>query len=369
MAILAGGDYSKGLRGCSPSLAFKIAEKKPKHCGLLWTLARNPSLRAAQLPKWRNCLAEDLRTGVFGQKYPSIANSLSDKSPKLSVIDNYMKEIEKQPTIKTIDWSRDVDLPELRKFTEVYFDWKYRQYAVKFVRATVVPLLVHKLLRCRELGRDGSEWILAITLTKGTGSAREIRVKPDHDRVVPIRVLDEPIVEGYEGNLKKMEVDKTPEWLPYWLVEQACPSLFQRWQEEHARKNKRKSTGEDPSEGTTPKRARGRPPKGQAVAAVQGQATPKRGPGRPPKPKQHSAAGKSCVPALERSTGRLPLDPKSPNRRATDAMPHKASSAPAYPPLTPNQARRGCLTEPRLVASARSPSLYASEVIDLTDDD
>ncbi|KAK8111955.1 uncharacterized protein PG998_008412 [Apiospora kogelbergensis] len=81
VAILAGGDYSKGLRGCSPSLAFKIAEKKPKHCGLLWTLARNPSLRAAQLPKWRKCLAEDLRTSVFGQKYPSIADSLSDKSP------------------------------------------------------------------------------------------------------------------------------------------------------------------------------------------------------------------------------------------------------------------------------------------------
>ncbi|KAK7995870.1 PIN domain-like protein [Apiospora marii] len=265
MAILAGGDYSTGLPGCGPELALKIGTSN--HGGLLWTLAEKEALRAEKFPIWRSRLAKDLKEGKFGRKEVTLAAALGDHFPDLAVVGYYIREMKKSTTTPAIDWNKDVDVPGLRQFTRVYFDWKYRHFAVKFVRTTDLCLLVRRLLRCIASGTDGSKWVTVQKIkTKGEGAAKEIRVKPNHAVVVPVDVMAEPIVDAYKGNLKKEEMEEDLEWLPFWLVEKACPALFQPPTEAPISNPKRKAEEGGPSEGEAPKRGRGRPPKDRAAA-------------------------------------------------------------------------------------------------------
>ncbi|KAK7954271.1 hypothetical protein PG988_014965 [Apiospora saccharicola] len=306
MAILAGGDYSSGLSGCGPDLALKIGVSN--HGGFLWTLAEREALWEEKFPVWKNGLAKDLKGGKFGRRELALADGLDNNFPDQAVIGYYMGEIKKNTTTRAIDWRKDIDVPRLRVFTRVYFDWKYRHFAVKFVRTTVLCLLVRTLLRCLASGTDGSKWVTVKKIkTKGEGAAKEIQVKPGHVSVVHVNVPAEPIVETYKGNLKKKEIDEDMEWLPYWLVEKSCRAMFQPTETPTSITTcKRRSTGGDPSEGALPKRSRGRPAKDRA-AADPATIAPKRGQGRPTKPKPSAAKTSPCAATPKHPADRTPL--------------------------------------------------------------
>ncbi|KAK8136007.1 hypothetical protein PG984_003947 [Apiospora sp. TS-2023a] len=365
MAILAGGDYSSGLPGCGPDLALKIGVSN--HGGFLWTLAGREALWEEKFPVWRNGLAKDLEEGKFGKKELALADGLDDNFPDQAVIGYYMGEIKKNTTTRAIDWEKDIDVPRLREFTRVYFDWKYRHFAVKFVRTTVLCLLVRMLLRCLASGTDGSKWVTVKKIkTKGEITAKEVQVKPDHASVVPVNVPAEPIVDTYKGNLKKKEIDEDLEWLPYWLVEKSCRALFQPT-DTPTSITKRKSTAGDTSEGALPKRSRGRPPKDRA-AADPATIAPKRGQGRPPKPKPSAAKISPCAATPKHPANRTPLQPITLNRGVTATK--SQNTAPATVIITPDmtRAKRALAAYFSLDSSVRNPCI-PGQIIDLTGDD
>ncbi|KAK6833853.1 hypothetical protein PG987_008547 [Apiospora arundinis] len=361
MAILAGGDYNSGLENCGAELALEIGLSK--YCGQLWAIASHENLWY-KFSGWKNNLATDLEKGKFRRKHLALARSLksNDSFPDREVVKYYMGETKRQTTTQTIDWIKALDVLSLREFTRKYFDWKNRHYAVKFVRVTVISLLVRRLLRClASEGADGSEWITAIMRTRGEGATRQISVKPDHDRVVPVGVLAEPIVD-YGHHLKKTEVVATAEWLPHWLVEAACPTLILQLQEEISRKTKRKSTGGSPSESPAPKRGRGRPRKDRTCVSLS-TATPERGPSRLSKSKQHAVGTDPSSKPPELSAGRTALAPLNPNRSATKMV----SKTPI--PASALTAPKSSGAKSTSATSLGSAGFYPSEIIDLTNED
>lgn len=345
LAIFAGGDYNKGLYNCGPDLALKIG--RSYHANLLWAIGTTEHWH--QLPVWRRNLVDALKTdsNMRGMRNTAVAAALNSSFPDLEVLKYYRREIWRGATIQAIEWDTVFDVKDLREFTRAHFDWNYRHYAVKFVRCTAPYLLVRTPLGCFVSDQDGLRWLLGWTRTKEEGPTKLASVKFDQPTMLPVDYLAEPIDPVHNGGqLMKTEIGETTMWLPHWLVEKACPTLFQQGQGSGKTKKRKSSTAvETPPDGNTPKRGRG----------------------RPAKPK-HPTASNPYVATPERPSNRVALQPIASNRGVAVAKSQKPVAATAS--FTPKP------TEAKIALAAGAPQVYSSrksqipkEVIDLTDDD
>ncbi|KAM7197426.1 PIN domain-like protein [Naviculisporaceae sp. PSN 640] len=278
LAMMSGGDYNFGVRGCGEKLAMELARQHDlgfKLRSLLQNSHQNGNPKTAQ--QWKNEVINVLSSGNgLRQRWRSVAESVQKNNsfPSRTIAEYYL-----QPLVSTnirappVSWGKDISLDRLRAFTREVFDWQHRHFAGKFVRVLALPCLTWKLLLHGATGTDGSGLIEDITLSKEDGKDEDcvimIRVQFIPANVVTINIMEEAINLDFRANLK-LEVfnpaEPVKEWVPQWIVEYGAPSAFRVWEKRQASKTKEKkrsisSTGNEDNAGPAPKRGRGRPRK------------------------------------------------------------------------------------------------------------
>lgn len=294
LAMMSGGDYDDGIRGCGPKAA--IEAPRAGFSGRLEGLIKHHGPES--LRKWREEIIEELRynkRGKLSQVYVAVSKSIGSDFPNPRIANYYLS-----PTVSPkleellIDWDKEASAQGLREWTQVYFDWKHAHLSGKFVRVLSHPLLVKSLLRHIARETDGSRLIESITKVKGDEDEvadQELRVRFKASTVVGVDISGEEIRPGYEANLKSVFDPSTVliEWVPRWIIEHGAPEAFRQWEAPLAKKKapkaaKRHASVSTPSaQDTVPKRPRGRPPKASVSTPSAQDIIPKRPRGRPRK--------------------------------------------------------------------------------------
>ncbi|KAH6876920.1 PIN domain-like protein, partial [Coprinopsis sp. MPI-PUGE-AT-0042] len=125
MALLSGGDYTSGIKGCGPEVALALAR-----CGLgdqLYTATKCLSLGELEdfLPGWRNNLCAELVSNSEGhlfRKRPSLATSISDCFPDIGTVLNYTNPRVSGRT-EPIHWSKEMNIENLVTVCKHYLHW------------------------------------------------------------------------------------------------------------------------------------------------------------------------------------------------------------------------------------------------------
>jgi Holliday junction resolvase YEN1 len=269
VAMMSGGDYDDGIRGCGPKTAIEAA--RAGFSGKLEALIKHHG--ADSLRKWREEIIEELRhngRGKLSQVYVAVSKSIGSDFPNPTIANYYLS-----PTVSPnlgellIDWDKEASAQGLREWTQVYFDWKHALLSGKFVRVLSHPLLVKSLVRHIARKTDGSHLIESIARIKGNDDEvadQELRVCFKASQVVDVDISGERIVPGYEANLKSVFDPSTllREWVPRWIIEHGAPEAFREWEAASAKtktkkaaKAKRHASVSTPSaQDITPKRPR-----------------------------------------------------------------------------------------------------------------
>lgn len=154
VALMSGGDYiPEGIPRCGPKVACEAAR-----AGFGKSLCKLKRSDAEGLKAWKEELVLELRTnasGHFRTKHKALA--IPDSFPNLDVLRYYTHPVVSDTaTIEKLkaegQWSRGVNVPEMRTFVEETFDWTYRIGADKFIRVIAPGLLVQKLMARHQRG-------------------------------------------------------------------------------------------------------------------------------------------------------------------------------------------------------------------------
>lgn len=148
VALMSGGDYlPEGIPRCGPKVACEAAR-----AGFGKSLCKIKRSDTEGLKAWKEKLVTELRTnesGYFRTKHKALA--IPDSFPNLDVLRYYthpvvsdMATVEKLK--KEGQWSRGINIVEMRKFVEETFDWTYRIGADKLIRVIAPSVLVQKLM-------------------------------------------------------------------------------------------------------------------------------------------------------------------------------------------------------------------------------
>ncbi|KAB5582857.1 PIN domain-like protein, partial [Coniochaeta sp. 2T2.1] len=300
LAMMAGGDYDGGIFNCGHETAIKAARARGFGAQLEQHIRHHGQ---PQLAKWKDKLIEWLRLNGHN----AVANSAKNNTnfPSRAIAEYYLKPAV-TPHTELIDlqinWTKPVDLPLLREWTEEYLDWRYRHFAGKFVRLLSHPLLTRQLLAHAANHTDGSFLIMSITSSKGDDEvppSQYLRVEFQASCIVDFDISHEVINRAYQANMQDEPFDPATalrEWVPGWIVEQGAPAAFQEWQSRVSTKgNQKQKSGE-----TKAKR------KAPSTATADLNAPPKRPRGRPPKQAQTSGAAASTPPLRPTTPGPPP---------------------------------------------------------------
>jgi hypothetical protein len=128
-ALLAGGDYDKGVPGCGRVMAVGLAK-----CGygdqLLNAINSNEDF-GIFAPRLRDQICAELREdlqGQLGARHPSLANKFPDDFPKREIIDLYIKPVISDSFNKTVlasDWkTRGPCIAKITQFCYENLGWK-----------------------------------------------------------------------------------------------------------------------------------------------------------------------------------------------------------------------------------------------------
>ncbi|GAA6010859.1 hypothetical protein JCM11491_004569 [Sporobolomyces phaffii] len=161
VALMSGGDYSEGIRGCGVTTAKLLAQ-----AGFGRTLLRGIKLHASDrtaqrafLEEWREQVAEVLRTNpdkLLEKKSPALATKLVESSdfPSLEIVNNYASpRVSEAGSYDPPTWDRDVDLEGLIAFVTDMFEWGHEQVRAKFRNNLWVGLLMRRARRTA-IGQD-----------------------------------------------------------------------------------------------------------------------------------------------------------------------------------------------------------------------
>ncbi|KAK7041337.1 hypothetical protein R3P38DRAFT_2512640, partial [Favolaschia claudopus] len=132
-ALLTGGDYDEGVRGCGANIAHGLAKcafgQQLRHILVSYAGTR----RTVELAVWREHLRAELKTNtskLLGKKQRKLAECIPDPFPNSRVVDlytnpytsssfNYMAQAP-----KTNDWvPREPDIPALARFACQNLNW------------------------------------------------------------------------------------------------------------------------------------------------------------------------------------------------------------------------------------------------------
>ncbi|KAB5566202.1 PIN domain-like protein [Coniochaeta sp. 2T2.1] len=299
LAMMAGGDYDGGIFNCGHETAIKAARAKGFGAQLEQHIRHHGQ---PQLVKWKDKLIEWLRLNGHNAVATSTKNNTD--FPSRAIAEYYLKPAVTPHTelqgLK-INWTKPVNLPLLREWTEEYLDWRYRHFAGKFIHLLSHPLLTRQLLAHAANETDGSFLIMSITLSKGDDEdppSQYLRVEFQPSCVVDFDISHEVINRGYQANMKDEPFDPATalrEWVPRWIVEQGSPAAFHEWQSRvNEKAGQKEKTGETKAKRKTP-----------SMPTTEASIPPKRPRGRPPKKAQASGAAASTPPP--RPTAPRPL--------------------------------------------------------------
>ncbi|KAF8067581.1 PIN domain-like protein [Lyophyllum atratum] len=132
MAILSGGDYAKGLKGCGPRISHALSTGTSLGEDL-YTAAQHLSHRKLLnfLQGWRDSLRYHLKNDpnqIIGRCYPSLARNISCDFPSCDVLAHYVRPATSWSdggNGPDISWlgAKEADLPSLAVWCEKYFSW------------------------------------------------------------------------------------------------------------------------------------------------------------------------------------------------------------------------------------------------------
>ncbi|KAJ7799083.1 hypothetical protein B0H14DRAFT_3778757, partial [Mycena olivaceomarginata] len=157
IALLAGGDYSDGLRNCGVTTAIGLAR-----AGLGRQLVSGLSGRSRLestmfLETWRETLRSELRTNASGHlshRYNQLASNIPADFPDLDVVNLYLHPIVVEgPTTKTLTY-RPPRLNILARFAEDHFGWGHGVGILTHFAERLFPGLVIRELTHRALAID-----------------------------------------------------------------------------------------------------------------------------------------------------------------------------------------------------------------------
>ncbi|KAI0644364.1 hypothetical protein C8Q79DRAFT_971273 [Trametes meyenii] len=160
IALCAGGDYDKGIKGLGTTIAHALARLGYGERLLRAYQSLSPAAFKAWLPRWRADMTHDMHTGARGllaSRYPS--RSIPHDFPPLETLEMYVR-----PAIHEGDHGGPVkdrgaiDLKALAGFCERMFtDWNGREAILKKFRNLVYPGVVMLVLRTAAVEADRRE--------------------------------------------------------------------------------------------------------------------------------------------------------------------------------------------------------------------
>ncbi|KAI0148879.1 PIN domain-like protein [Pestalotiopsis sp. NC0098] len=267
LALMSGGDYDKGIRGCGPTIALEAARIEGSCYKLFNCLQRDGNDR-----EWRSRWRGDLIQGLRNKRHHAVANAVPLDFPNHKIASYYTTPAvtpseQLHEWAKTINWDREIQMLKLRTFTEEYFNWRYARLCGKFVKILADTSLVKTLMMSIRDGVDGSALFEAITQEKTDPKmGDQLRVSFRPSRFINIDPKAEYEHPEFHGNLNGVfdPHAQTREWLPKWLLQKAAPKKFLEWEQKQSKgatAKKRKSADQLDA---APKRPRGRPPKQRA---------------------------------------------------------------------------------------------------------
>lgn len=264
LALMSGGDYDKGIRGCGPTIALEAARIEGSCYKLFNCLQRGGNDR-----EWRSRWRGDLIQGLRDKRHHAVANAVPLDFPNHKIASYYTTPAvtpseQLHEWAKTINWDREIQLSTLRSFTEEYFNWRYAHFCGKFVRTLADTALVKELMVSVRDGLDGSGLFVTITQEKTDEKmGDQLRVSFLPSRIINIDPKAEREHPDFHANLKDVFDPhvETRDWFPKWLLQKAAPKKFSEWEQKQSKgatAKKRKSADQLDA---APKRPRGRPPK------------------------------------------------------------------------------------------------------------
>ncbi|RPD70264.1 PIN domain-like protein, partial [Lentinus tigrinus ALCF2SS1-7] len=131
LAVLAGGDYDSGLKGCGVQTACGLARYSLGDSLVeSVTAADDSSSLRTSLSAWRDDLRRYLRDDPekhVGRCNASLADNVSDTFPALDVVLAYIRPLTTSPDNIALDYefgrASKFNLAQLRDLCDRYFDW------------------------------------------------------------------------------------------------------------------------------------------------------------------------------------------------------------------------------------------------------
>ena len=150
VALLSGGDYHEGITGFGPALSCSIA--RAGFGQELIELAQNGDQDG--LREWRERLQYELQTnesGYFLKRHKTV--EVPSDFPNATILSYYLDPaVSERSDMKKLEgrwlqwWKKDIDIPALRQYAGMTFDWLYKAGARNFIRKLAQPLFQHRLM-------------------------------------------------------------------------------------------------------------------------------------------------------------------------------------------------------------------------------
>ncbi|KAH0832354.1 hypothetical protein J3R83DRAFT_13377 [Lanmaoa asiatica] len=166
IAVLAGGDYNEGLRGCSMMIAYGLS-KYGLGEALVDAFTTKDRLAFTQfLSDWRGDLQNTLATdpaGFLGCRHVALAHELTDFSPSYEVLQHYVNPLdtftvtESQAPADHVHHSiesRQPDLGVLARLCEQRFQWAGEVIAMKLRAMVWEGALLQRLCKLQSQAGD-----------------------------------------------------------------------------------------------------------------------------------------------------------------------------------------------------------------------
>jgi len=228
VALLSGGDYSTGLHGCGPKIAYGIAQYGLGR-NLIWACQNYPDSQLAMyLSDVRHELRHLLRAdplGLIGRRCPVLADNVAESFPSIQVLRDYAEPLTSWSrgqngvaAIPTVDFN-EADLSGLALFCSQRLGW--------------VPSVVHDkfeiymwpgaCLRSISLTPWMAEGLVTRKILSGSGrTVKMYRINIIGDGIL---ALVEDGISQAHGSRPRGLSKRSSVWIPLPIIRHSVPHL------------------------------------------------------------------------------------------------------------------------------------------------
>jgi len=272
VALLSGGDYHEGVAGFGPTLSCAIAKAGFGH-ELIEHVQKGDE---EGLREWRERLQYELQTnesGYFLTRHKTV--KVPDDFPNRTILSYYLDPaVSKKEDMKKLEarwlqwWDREIDIPALRDYVGMTFDWLYKGGARNFIRKMAQPLFQHRLQmqrisadtfstkhiteRRKHFVTDGiAELRISVVPADVVGvdlnaeeenpefadleeeADQEVEVAEDGRRVASTEVEEGPSSPSKRRQRPPWDPQTSEKWwIPEYLMKMGLPALVKAWEHE-----------------------------------------------------------------------------------------------------------------------------------------